>query len=167
MSDKLYSILKWIAIIVLPAIQALFLGVSQLWGIPYSTEITQTIALIHVFVGTLLGISAIKYNSKDEEEWWQMLEVIISLAIGIVSTTISFLAYYSKKTSKFKKEIKEQAEIASNLSVIKNEMKEIKNDVVKIRTETSYLSVINEKITQHEKRIDVLEKNYNKIITGK
>lgn len=58
--DKVYQILKWVALIVLPAI-ATFIGiVGPLWGMPYCEQIVKTITATGTFVGALIGASHIK-----------------------------------------------------------------------------------------------------------
>lgn len=64
--DKVYDILKWIALILLPAVGALYFGLSQIWGLPYGEEIVGTITIIDTFLGALLGISTMKYNKEGE-----------------------------------------------------------------------------------------------------
>lgn len=65
--NKTYDILKWIAIVVLPALGTLYFALSQIWGFPYGEEVIGTIAAVDVFLGTLLGISTNKYNSQAVE----------------------------------------------------------------------------------------------------
>ena len=65
LSNKVYDILKWIALVVLPALSALYLGLSTLWGFPYGDQISGTIALIDTFLGALLGISAANYAKNS------------------------------------------------------------------------------------------------------
>ena len=65
MSNKTYNILKWIAQILIPAIATLYFGLSKLWGFPCGEEVVGTLSLIDVFLGSLLGISAIQYNRGD------------------------------------------------------------------------------------------------------
>lgn len=67
MSNKLYDALKWTAQILIPAIGALYFGLAQIWGLPYSEEIVGTLTCIDVFLGTLLGISTIQYNKRNNE----------------------------------------------------------------------------------------------------
>lgn len=62
LSNKVYNILKWIAMIFLPALGALYFGLSQIWGFPYGEEIVGTISIIDTFLGALLGISTMNYN---------------------------------------------------------------------------------------------------------
>lgn len=64
MSNKVYDVMKWIAIIFLPATGALYFTLSGIWGFPYGEEIVGTISAIGTFLGIILGISTVKYN-KD------------------------------------------------------------------------------------------------------
>lgn len=65
LSNKAYDILKWIAMILIPAVSALYFGLSQIWGFPYGEEIVGTLALIDTFLGALLGISTSQYNKEQ------------------------------------------------------------------------------------------------------
>lgn len=60
--NKTYDILKWVALIVLPAIGTLYFTLSAVWGLPYSNEVVGTITAIDTFLGALLGISSKAYN---------------------------------------------------------------------------------------------------------
>lgn len=62
MSNKVYNVLKWIVITVLPGIATLYSGLAVLWGFPYGEEIVGTVSLITVFLGSLIGVSSVKYN---------------------------------------------------------------------------------------------------------
>lgn len=63
-SDKTYNLLKWIAMIVLPALGALYFGLASIWGLPYGQEIVGTITVIDTFLGAILGISSSNYNKQ-------------------------------------------------------------------------------------------------------
>ena len=67
MSNKTYDTLKYIAQIVLPAIGTLYFALSSIWGLPYGEQIVGTITAVDAFLGTLLGISTIKYNKEDNK----------------------------------------------------------------------------------------------------
>lgn len=69
MSNKMYDILKYIALIALPAIGTLYFSLSAIWGLPYGEEIVGTITALDTFLGVLLGISTYSYNKKDGE-WY-------------------------------------------------------------------------------------------------
>lgn len=62
--SKTYDILKWIALVVLPAIGSLYFGLATIWGFPYGEEIVGTITLIDTFLGALLGVSTSNYNKQ-------------------------------------------------------------------------------------------------------
>ena len=64
MSNKVYDILKYIAQIVLPALGALYFALAKIWGLPYGTEITGTLAAVDTFLGALLKISSDQYNKE-------------------------------------------------------------------------------------------------------
>lgn len=68
MSNKLYDILKWVAIIVLPAIATLLLGIGKIWSIEIMPQIAQTVTVIDAFLGAVLGVSTIQYNKENKDE---------------------------------------------------------------------------------------------------
>lgn len=63
LTNKTYDILKWIALVVLPALGALYFGLSKIWGLPFGEEIVGTISVIDTFLGALLGVSTAAYNN--------------------------------------------------------------------------------------------------------
>ena len=67
LSNRAYDTLKWIAQIVLPALGALYFGLSSIWGLPYGEEVVGTIAVVDTFLGALLGISTAQYNKANKE----------------------------------------------------------------------------------------------------
>ena len=68
MSNKVYDVLKWITLVALPAITALWLALANIWGFPYAEAIGATLAAITTFMGALLGISSLQYNKKLEAD---------------------------------------------------------------------------------------------------
>lgn len=65
MNNKIYDVLKWVALIFFPAISALYSGLAALWGFPYSEQITGSIGLIGVFLGAVLQISSSNYKKNN------------------------------------------------------------------------------------------------------
>ena len=61
-SNKLYDILKWLVIIVLPVAGTLYAALSTVWGWPHSEEIVTTITAVDTFLGAVLCISTATYN---------------------------------------------------------------------------------------------------------
>ena len=68
LNDKLYDLLKWICMVVIPALTTAYVGLSAVWGWPYATEIAKTSAVICTLLGALLGISTAQYNKQDGAE---------------------------------------------------------------------------------------------------
>ena len=66
--DSVYDILKWVAIIVLPALATLVTVVFKVWGIPYGDEIAQTITAVATFLGAVLMVSNATYRKTVREE---------------------------------------------------------------------------------------------------
>ena len=62
LSNRLYDILKWVTMIVLPALATAYTGLAAVWGWPYSGEIAKTVAVVCTLLGALLGISTAEYN---------------------------------------------------------------------------------------------------------
>ena len=75
-SDKVYTYLKWITMIVLPALATAYVGLSAIWGWPYADEIAKTTAVVCTLLGALLGISTAQYykdvddESFNEDKYW-------------------------------------------------------------------------------------------------
>ena len=60
--DKLYDTLKWIAVIVIPALVVLIKTVFPAWHIPHAEEISTTVAAVGLFLGAIIGVSTVSYN---------------------------------------------------------------------------------------------------------
>ena len=55
LNNKSYDVLKWVALVALPATSALYLTLAALWNLPHPTEVAGTIAAIDTFLGVLLA----------------------------------------------------------------------------------------------------------------
>lgn len=64
--NKVYDAVKWLVVIVLPAIATLYSVLSSVWGWPYKDEIVTTITAVDTFLGAVMCISTISYNKEDE-----------------------------------------------------------------------------------------------------
>lgn len=62
--NSVYDKLKWVCMVGLPALATLWFALGKIWGFPYLAEIEATIIAIDTFLGAVLGISSINYNSK-------------------------------------------------------------------------------------------------------
>ena len=65
LNDKVYDVLKWITMIVLPALATAYVGLASIWGWPFADEVAKTTAVVCTLLGALLGISTAQYN-KDQ-----------------------------------------------------------------------------------------------------
>lgn len=60
--DGVYNILKWVTMIVLPALATAYVGLASVWGWGYADEVAKTTTVICTLLGALLGISTAEYN---------------------------------------------------------------------------------------------------------
>lgn len=65
LNNKVYDVLKWAALILLPALGTLYFALAGIWGFPYAKQIVGTITAIDTFLGVLLGISNNSYKKED------------------------------------------------------------------------------------------------------
>ena len=68
MNDKVYDVLKWIAMYLLPALGTLYFALAGIWGLPYGEQIVGTITAIDTFLGVILGISTAQYNKRVDSK---------------------------------------------------------------------------------------------------
>lgn len=65
LSSKVYEVLRWVVVLVLPAISVLITNLGKTWGWELSYEaISATIDYIALFLGTIFGISKIVNDKK-------------------------------------------------------------------------------------------------------
>ena len=67
MDGKVYDVLKWVAMLFLPALAVLVKTIFAVWQIPYGEEISTSIMAIDAFLGAILGISHIQYTKGDKD----------------------------------------------------------------------------------------------------
>ena len=65
LNNKIYDFLKWIVMIVIPALTTAYVGLSGIWGWPYAEEVAKTSAVVCALLGALLGISTVQYNKQE------------------------------------------------------------------------------------------------------
>ena len=63
-NDKVYKVLKWIAMYLLPALGTLYFTLAGIWGLPYGEQIVGTVTAVDTFLGILLGISTYQYTKN-------------------------------------------------------------------------------------------------------
>ena len=67
MNNKVYDVLKWIALYLLPAMGTLYFALSGIWQLSYGEEIVGTLTAIDTFLGVVLGISSANYKKINKE----------------------------------------------------------------------------------------------------
>ena len=65
MNSKVYDALKWVALIVLPALAVLYSSLASIWGLPFGEQIPDTIMAFDLFLGVVLGISNYTYKKNE------------------------------------------------------------------------------------------------------
>lgn len=68
LSNAWYDRLKWITMVVIPALTTAYVGLSAIWGWPFATEIAKTSAVVCTLLGALLGISTAEYRKQPPDE---------------------------------------------------------------------------------------------------
>lgn len=65
-SNKLYDSLKWLVIIVLPALATLYAALAAVWAWPDPDQVVTTITAVDTFLGAVLCISSATYNKGGD-----------------------------------------------------------------------------------------------------
>lgn len=65
-NNKVYNVLKWVALIFLPALSTLVMSLGDIWGIPYKEQISLTITAVDTFIGAILAISSATYKGEGK-----------------------------------------------------------------------------------------------------
>lgn len=63
--EKVYNWLKWLVTVVFPAASALYVGLAALYGWGSAEQVAGTLALLTVFMGSILNLSARNYRNSD------------------------------------------------------------------------------------------------------
>lgn len=64
-SDNVYNVLKWVVMILLPALGAGYFALGGIWNLPYPEEVLGTIMVVTSFLGALIGVSTAQYNNVN------------------------------------------------------------------------------------------------------
>ena len=66
LSSPVYDVLKWVVMIVLPALSTAYVGLAAVWGWPLADEVAKSCSVVCVLLGALLGISTAEYNKGNK-----------------------------------------------------------------------------------------------------
>ena len=64
--NGVYDVLKWLCVILLPALALFIPRIFNIWGIPLGDQIADTITATQFFIGALIGVSTIAYNKSQK-----------------------------------------------------------------------------------------------------
>lgn len=64
LNDKVYNGLKWLVLIVLPALGTAYFQLAGVWSLPNPVEILNTVMIVMGLLGALLGFSTRAYNKQ-------------------------------------------------------------------------------------------------------
>lgn len=64
---KVYDFLKWVALVLLPALATLYIALSGVLHLPNADEVSGAIIAVDAFLGAILNLSSKAYNSSSEK----------------------------------------------------------------------------------------------------
>jgi hypothetical protein len=63
-SNKVYDILKWVALVALDACGVFYKTIATIWSLPIGDEVLSTCAALSLLIGTLIGVSSAVYKKS-------------------------------------------------------------------------------------------------------
>lgn len=65
LSNEQYNVLKWVALVALPALATLYGALAVIWELPKANEVVGTVIAIDTCLGLLLNVATKQYNNSD------------------------------------------------------------------------------------------------------
>lgn len=65
-SDKLYAALKWVALVLLPAVATLIFALGGVWEWDFKDKLVGTLAAIDTFIGVIIRVSSKQYYGNPD-----------------------------------------------------------------------------------------------------
>jgi hypothetical protein len=65
LTNKTYDILKYLALVLLPALGTMYFALASIWGLPAAEQVVGTIVVVDTFLGVILRYAARQYESTD------------------------------------------------------------------------------------------------------
>lgn len=65
-NNKVYDILKWISLVALDAFGVAYQEFAEVWNLPYGEQVFKSAVILSVLIGTLIGVSGMKYSKTVE-----------------------------------------------------------------------------------------------------
>lgn len=67
LSDRWYTILEWVARVLLPAVATFYAAVGALWGWDNVTQVVGSIVAFDTFLGLFLGLAQRSYDASSQK----------------------------------------------------------------------------------------------------
>lgn len=68
LNGKVYEILKWIAVVFLPALTTLYGVIGATLNIPHTQEVLTIAVAVDTFIGSIIGISTLNYRKEQSND---------------------------------------------------------------------------------------------------
>lgn len=65
LSEVLYSKVKWLIVVVIPAAGTLYFALAKIWTLPAGEQILGSLLAVQAFLGVIFAISTNQYNNSD------------------------------------------------------------------------------------------------------
>lgn len=69
MPDGVYRVLKWVGLILMPALATLIGAVGPAWGMPKVDAVVLTINALGTFIGVCIGASQVSAMGRPDRTW--------------------------------------------------------------------------------------------------
>ena len=63
--DRVYDVLKWVVLVLIPACTTAYVGLDSVFGWGYGDTLAKGSAIVCTLLGALLGISTAQYNKQE------------------------------------------------------------------------------------------------------
>ena len=60
--NKVYDVLKWVVLVVIPACTTAYVGLDSVFNWGYGDVVAKVSAIVCTLIGTIIGISTAEYN---------------------------------------------------------------------------------------------------------
>lgn len=67
LNNKQYDVIKYLTVVLLPAVGTLYFALSQIWGLPAGEAVLGTLAAIQVFIGATMRVTTKQYEESGEK----------------------------------------------------------------------------------------------------
>lgn len=67
LSKKQYDIIKWLTVVLLPAVGTLYFAFATIWNFPAGEQVLGSLLAIQTFISVLIGVSTKQYEESGEK----------------------------------------------------------------------------------------------------